>query len=161
MHSNLAIRYVLHITCLLLVVVIFVGCVVVPIPHLTTSSPNVKGHVIDANSGQPVAHAVVSLKNHQAQDIHHAFTSGDAFPGASVTSGADGAFSIGARYNLHFLWYKNPSWGFHLPEGSYWLGELEVRREGYKTLSITSSNGFSSHDLGELRLIPAASVGKP
>jgi len=119
------------------------------------------GRIVDAETGKPIERAVVSLKNHEAQDFRHASVSDDSRPGASTISRSNGTFHIGSRYNLHLLWYANPSWQFHIPFGTYWLGEVEVSCEGYNTLAVTSPGGSSAHDFGDLRLVPKTAIAKP
>jgi hypothetical protein len=114
------------------------GCIVVPLPHVTESSPSIKGRIIDAMTSQPIKNAVVQLENRQAQDKRHASIHDRPQDGATTKTRADGRFSLGPRYNFHLLWYCNPSFQFHLPNGTYWLGELSVTHPDYERFSASS-----------------------
>jgi hypothetical protein len=130
-------RILLLIICLLLT-----GCIVVPLPHVTQSSPSIKGRITDAMTSLPIKNAIVQLENHEAQDKRHASLHDRPRHGATTKTRADGRFSIGSRYNFHLLWYCNPSFQFHLPNGAYWLGELSVTHPGYEPFSTRSfTNG--------------------
>lgn len=125
------------------------GCIVVPLPHVTKRSPGLEGHVRDATTGQPIAGATVELVTHEGQARDYAMVGHDTRQGARVRTGDDGSFDIGPRYNFHLLWYANPSFHFHVPFGTFWLGESTISRDGYRSVSLHSSN-----ELREVRLVP-------
>ena len=107
------------------------GCIAVPLPHYTRSSPDVSGRVIDSKTGVPIEGARVEWVRQEGGARRYAWGGGDRHPGPVAMTGADGRFGGGTKLNFHLLWYANVSWQFHWPTGSYWDGELEIAREGY------------------------------
>jgi hypothetical protein len=127
---------------------------VFPVPHLSRQSPRLKGRVVDAASGNPIQGASVQVLNRG--DAH-----GDLYAGAIAKTKANGEFRLGATYNLHLLYYCNPSFQFSLPLGSYWKGELRVTHAGYASLSysvVDVEKREAPVAVGDLRLVPKTST---
>lgn len=109
----------------------------------------IEGHVRDASTGRPVAGATVELTTRSAQAADYASLNNEMKRGARTRTDADGSFHIATRHNFHLLWYANPSFQFHIPSGSYWLGESTVSREGYESVAL-----HSQAELEDVRLVP-------
>jgi hypothetical protein len=138
------------------VTTLLTGCIVIPIPHTSTKSPAIQGRVVDSND-RPVKGARIELQNKKAW----ARTGADlSVAGARTKTGADGRFNLWPRYNLHLLWYANPSFQFHVPGGAFWTGRLTVSREGfYSTTHDTGSK--TSGQVGDLHLTPTTFTPRP
>jgi hypothetical protein len=137
--------------CLPLMSVLFTGCLLpMPAPHVTKRSPAmIEGHVRDAKTGAPIAGAKVELINHHAQARDYAVTDREPREGARALTRNDGSFHVSSQYNFHWVWMATPSFHFHAPMGTYWLGESTVSREGYESLSLDSQA-----KLRDVRLVP-------
>jgi hypothetical protein len=132
------------------------GCIAVPLPHYTRSSPNVSGRVIDAKTGAPIEGARVEWVRQEGGARRYAWGGGDRHPGPVTMTGTDGRFGGGTRLNLHLFWYANVSFQFHWPTGSYWHGDLEVTREGYASQHVQVVehwNGEYSVRASDIRLV--------
>lgn len=148
--------------CILLVMsVLLTGCIVLPVPHVTKSSPPTHGKVVDAESGTPVDGAAVQLTTSGAWD-------GKPRSGALTTTAADGTFHLGSRYNFHLGLYANLSWALHWPPGSYWEGKGLVTRDGYEPLSFDFSERWRTTDrdrnwvhVGDLRIARPQPIATP
>lgn len=127
------------------------GCVVVPLPHYTRSSPRLTGRVLDAG-GKPVGGAVVQVIVHKGQ--RRGTTYSEDLPGASAHTDESGRFLVDTHYNFHLLWYANVSWDFHLPFGDYWSGEILITRDNhpFRLRVLDYWAGEPSVTVGELRL---------
>ena len=100
------------------------GCVALPIPHTTQSSPKISGRALDSRTRRPVAGASVQLAN---------------LPKIATTTGSDGRFTLDATRNFHLIWYANPSFVMHFPYADaryYWSGSLRITHDGYKPVSL-------------------------
>ena len=117
------------------------GCIAVPLPHYTRACPHVSGRVVDG-ADKPVEGAIVELIAAEGGARTYSW-SGDARPGPTAKTGADGRFDIGTQFNLHVLWYATVSWQGHWPFGNYWDHEVEVRRQGFNTIRF---RGIDSWD---------------
>jgi 5-hydroxyisourate hydrolase-like protein (transthyretin family) len=137
--------------CWLAAALYLTGCFVVPVPHWSQQSPRLSGRVVDASNGKPIVGATVQVTNRSE-------THGELYAGATAKTGANGEFRLGARYNLHFVYYANASWHLSLPLGSYWTGELRVAHANYKPMCFTEPDEVRDHRspvfVGELRLLP-------
>src|SRR5271169_6536094 len=118
-----------HVFLYAIAAVVLVGCMVFPVPHLSQQSPRLSGSVVDSATGRPIEGASIQITNRG--DAH-----GDLYPGPIITTRANGEFRLGARYNLHLLYYWNPSFQFSLPLGSSWTGDLRVAPAAYEPLSV-------------------------
>ena len=128
--------------CLVACTIALTGCVAVPLPHYTRSSPHVSGKVIDSETGTPIEGARVEWIREEGGARRYAWGGGDRHPGPVATTGADGQFGGGTKLNFHIFWYANVSWQFHWPTGSYWNGELEVTRQGYRSQLLRVLNNW-------------------
>jgi len=118
------------ITLSLLGAVVLAGCVVLPVPHTTQSSPKISGRALDSRTRRPVAGASVQLGN---------------LPQIATTTGSDGRFTLNATRNFHLLWYANPSFVMHFPFADaryYWSGSLRITHDGYKPVSIKAVEDY-------------------
>ena len=71
------------------------GCIIVPLPHTTPRSPEVRGTVLDARTGAPIEGARLSLN----QPPHH----------ATYTDVA-GRFRLKATHNWHLMYVGEGHW---------------------------------------------------
>ena len=118
------------ITLSLLGAVALTGCVALPVPHTTQSSPKISGRALDSRTRQPVAGASVQLTN---------------LPKVATTTGSDGRFTLNATHNFHLIWYANPSFVLHIPYADaryYWSGSLRITHDGYKPVSLKAVEDY-------------------
>jgi hypothetical protein len=135
---------------LLGVTTLLTGCILVPLPHTSTKSPAIEGRVVDSND-QPVEGAHIVLENCKAWGP----TDEDwSVHGARTTTGADGRFNLWPRYNLHLLWYWNPSFQFSIPGGAFWTGQLTVSYGPFYTRTYDTGSTTNGH-VGDLHVTPA------
>ena len=127
------------------------GCVAVPLPHYTRSSPRLTGRVLDA-SGKPVGGAIVQVIVHKGQ--RRGTTYSEDLPGASADTDESGRFLVHTHYNFHLLWYANVSWDGHLPFGEYWSGEILITKDDhpFRLCVLNYWAGERSVAVGEVRL---------
>jgi hypothetical protein len=138
------------------VATLLTGCIVVPIPHTSRKSPAIEGRVVDSND-RPVQGARIELQNEKA----YARTGDDlSVAGARTETGADGRFNLSQRYNLHLLWYANPSFHFRFPGGAFWTGRLTVARDGFYTKTHDTGSKTNGH-VGDLHLTPTPFTPRP
>ncbi|HEY4415855.1 MAG TPA: carboxypeptidase-like regulatory domain-containing protein [Verrucomicrobiae bacterium] len=136
--------------------VLLTGCIIIPFPHTSIKSPEVEGRVVDSND-RPVKGARIELENCKA----YGRTGTDwTVPGARTTTGADGRFSLWPKYNLHLLWYSNPSFQFNIPGGAFWTGRLTVSCEGFYVKTYDTGSTTNGH-IGDLHITPTTSISIP
>jgi hypothetical protein len=138
------------------VTTLLTGCIVVPLPHTSRKSPAIEGRVVDSRD-RPVKGARIELQNEKV----YGRTGEDlSVAGARTETGADGRFSLWPRYNLHLLWYANPSFQFHVPGGTFWTGRLTVRHPDFYTRTHDAGSKANGH-LGDLHLTPTTFTPRP
>lgn len=94
------------------------GCL--PIPHTSEKFPAMRGHVVDAATGQPLSGASVAVHDH---------------PATIATTDSNGAFHFARKVNLHLAVTPGPcptSW----PEGTEWSEQLDITRPGYQPRQV-------------------------
>jgi hypothetical protein len=97
------------------------GCV--PFPHTSERFPAMRGHVVDAVTGQPLSGAVVAVHDH---------------PSTMAKTDASGAFRFSKRRNFH-LGLTIDMCGTSWPPGSEWSDELDVAHPAYEPRQVDAS----------------------
>src|SRR5690242_19141901 len=85
-----------RVTTVLALGLLLQACIALPIPHQHPYSPKLSGSVVDAESKQPVAGAVIRMESTNADPPLESIT----------TAGADGSFSV--RIAKRAFWW--PLW---------------------------------------------------
>jgi hypothetical protein len=152
-HQDISLSHVHHTEMRLIILSLFgsfalTGCVVLPVPHTTQSSPQISGRTLDSRTRRPVVGASIRLAN---------------LPKVATTTGSDGRFTLNARRNFHVLWYANPSFVMHFPYADarhYWSGSMHVTHGGYKPTTFKGAkdwplpSGLPPVVLGDVYLQP-------
>src|ERR1051326_8070926 len=102
----------------LLTLLALTGCI--PIPHTSERFPAMRGHVVDALTGQPISGAAVAVHDH---------------PSTKAKTDATGAFHFSKRRNLHLAVVAGicaTSW----PEGVEWSELLDVAHPEYEPRQV-------------------------
>ncbi len=106
---------------------------------------------MDASNGRPVEGAVVEA-------IIESTWERKPVGNLTTRSGSDGKFKISSKQNFHMLYYANPSFQFHAPQGSSWTGRLHIKHDKYVTRLLKAEDKWWDErrlDFGEIMLEPA------
>jgi hypothetical protein len=117
------------------------GCVV-PAPHTSQRSPEVRGRVIDATTQLPIGNVTVALHEH---------------PSIMARTDDSGAYRIRATHNIHLARLLGPCTS-ELPAGQNYGDELDVSHPLYHTKQIRAQEYrdelFTDGTLREIVLVP-------
>ena len=115
-------------------------------PHTTERFHAVEGHVVDATTAQPLAHATITIHAH---------------PSTKARTDKDGYFCLREQRNHH--------WGYTLvvvaedaPQGKNWPYIIDVAHPGYESQQINAgqivqtnvSDKYQTYVLRDIALIP-------
>jgi hypothetical protein len=121
---------------LVLVVALLSGCIL-PYPHTTERSAEVRGRVLDARTVAPIQGAKVFLSEH---------------PTVSCTSDATGQFRLRPTHNFHVA-VAGPE-GADLPRGEDWGLAVTVSHKNYVTYVQHGPDDHRLTDKGDILLEP-------
>lgn len=123
-------RHVLMATGLSLLLCTLVGCVL-PYPHRTLRSAEVRGRVLDARTHEPIQGAKVFFSKH---------------PQLSALTDVAGCFRIPATHSFHLLAFAPEG---HWPADKYWSPEITISDEGYVPHSFHNESPYKGDVLLE------------
>jgi hypothetical protein len=106
---------------LILVLMTLTGCI--PLPHTSERFPAMRGHIVDAVTGQPISGAVVAVHDH---------------PNTIAKTDASGAFHFSKHRNYHLgvtIGICGTSW----PAGSELSDLLDVVHPAYESRRVDAS----------------------
>ena len=131
------IRYL--ICALFLAFLLAAGCVLPPTREGRT--PAVSGHVIDAVSHSPLAHATVSF-------LRLPEGNPEKLNGPNTTTDANGQFKLPATYNYHaFSVFIPEGWDFEAgPTGGSYL--LQVEEADHRSRIVNLQSAYKASGLG-------------
>jgi len=96
------------------------GCVIVPYPHTTQSSPEIRGRILDETTHNPVGGAEISVHER---------------PSTRVVSDTTGQFLLPVHHNFHWF-ITASSCADDLPHGLPYCDTVDIRCRGYATVQI-------------------------
>ena len=114
--QNLRAHYFACFGCLALVLS---GCVSV-VPHKSERSPEIHGRVLDGQTHEPVADALIALQEHRS---------------TAARSDASGTFVLNATHNVHFITFLGIC-SSSFPPGKFYGDTLEVSHPRYQALQL-------------------------
>ena len=110
---------------------------ILPYPHTTERSPEVRGRILDARTNAPIQGAKVFLSEH---------------PEVSCTSDGTGHFRLRATHNFHVA-SAGPE-GADLPPGKDWGIAVTVSHNNYVTYVQQGPDDHRLNEKGDILLQP-------
>ena len=112
------------------------ACIALPIPHQHPYSPKLSGSVVDAESKQPVAGAVIRM---ESTSTHPPLEN-------STTAGEDGSFSV--RITKRALWWAlwlGPAEGFCAAHATVSAPGYAPQSKEFRRFGSASGSGMCAH----------------